>query len=170
MSNSCYSESIQGLTTHKDVLINMIIEVIENALGIPFEVIASNARTREVSDARKILAHYLRTLCRLSFNKIGQILKRDHATVIYLLSSYQTVVDSDFLRTKNDIESRMSKSYKLMSDYIESEVKKDERTTLTSRLGEIEYWLNTNPVDEYYSIMINKKTDVITQLIKLQTK
>lgn len=170
MSNSCYSEFIQGLTTRKDVIINMIIEVIENTLGIPFEVITSNARTREVSDARKIIAHYLRELCGLSYNNIGRILNRDHATVIYLLSNYKTVVDVEFLRTKNVIKSRISKSYKSLSDYIETEVQTSERATLTSRLGEVEYWLNTNPVDDYYTIMISKKRDIINELIKLQTK
>jgi chromosomal replication initiator protein len=55
----------------------------------------SGARKRELVEARQIFCHILREHTDMSLDSIGQLIKRDHATVLYSLKNVSNLIETD---------------------------------------------------------------------------
>lgn len=90
---------IRVVTTKQDIgeIVNFstIITQIASLMGIRRELLLSPTRRRNVVDARRIIAAYLRQNARLSLSRIGNLIDRDHTDVLYLLKSHNSLMDTD---------------------------------------------------------------------------
>lgn len=98
-----------------------------DVFGVSAEDIRSNKHNRNVFFARVVVAKHLRTLFPLSSTEIGQILCKDHSTVLRYLSVY-------------DQEYRYNKEFRIFADKtkdIDLEIKSDFHEELEDELNEI---------------------------------
>jgi chromosomal replication initiation ATPase DnaA len=71
-----------------------IIETICDETGIPFRVVAGNGRKREVVITRQLIAFFGRA-SGLTCTRLGELLDRDHTTVIHSCHTIQDLLDSN---------------------------------------------------------------------------
>lgn len=74
---------------------NDLFKVIFNALGVTKEQIQSESRKREIVIARQIFVGLQKEYgSPLTLKKLGKIMNRDHSTVIYARSKFNTMVET----------------------------------------------------------------------------
>jgi chromosomal replication initiation ATPase DnaA len=85
---------------------NQIIAVVESVTGFTIEQMKSASRKRPLVYARYCLMCFIRNRTGLSLNKIGDMLGRDHSTVIYGLDIADSLIkyDQNFKETYRKIE------------------------------------------------------------------
>ncbi|MBQ7500009.1 MAG: chromosomal replication initiator protein DnaA [Clostridia bacterium] len=83
----CISDMISGDPIPK-VTPEKILEAVAEKYGVTVQDIKSRKRTQKIASARHIAVYIIRKLTNLEFTKIGEILGRDHSTI---LNSYYTV-------------------------------------------------------------------------------
>ena len=65
-----------------DVTVDRIITIVSKRLNIPVEDIRAKRRTANVVNARHICIYMIRQMTDVSFNTLGEIFDRDHATIM----------------------------------------------------------------------------------------
>ena len=94
-----------------DALVEKILSVTANYYGISVEDIKSRKKNDTVANARHIAVYIIRTLTELPFKKIGDIVGRDHATIMSSISKVEINIktkkntDSDIKRIIKEIKS-----------------------------------------------------------------
>tara|TARA_R100000541_G_scaffold58407_1_gene69611 strand:+ start:1728 stop:2129 length:402 start_codon:yes stop_codon:yes gene_type:complete len=66
-----------------------ILRVVEKASGYSYETLRSNNRKEEIAIARNILGVLLRQEYNIRFKRIGQIINRNHSSVVYYGKSWE---------------------------------------------------------------------------------
>jgi chromosomal replication initiation ATPase DnaA len=67
----------------------MAVRAVESVTGITLAAMQLRDRERRFVEARQLLAHTLRTHCGMLMREIGEVMGRDHATVIYCLRTVE---------------------------------------------------------------------------------
>lgn len=70
-----------------------IIRVVEKASGLSYSEIKSRKRQEHIAIARNILGVLLRQEHYIQFNRIGQIVNRNHASIVYYCKTWQDNYD-----------------------------------------------------------------------------
>jgi len=78
-----------------DVTVDRIITIVSKRLNIPVEDIRAKRRTANVVNARHICIYMIRQLTDVSFNTLGEIFDRDHATIIAAFRKVDSAMASD---------------------------------------------------------------------------
>lgn len=90
-------------------VINDILSAIYSITGICYEQLRSASRKRDYVDARRIYAKAAKELTNYTYTELGNIINRDHSTIIYLIKSC-----NDLLLTDN----RFSEVYNSTINYL----------------------------------------------------
>jgi chromosomal replication initiation ATPase DnaA len=92
-------ESGEYLKT-KDSIKRIVVEIAKE------KNLITRSRKRELVDRRKYLFHVLRDKAHVSLSEIGRIFKKDHATVLHGLKSYDQIKDfPDYQENVREIRS-----------------------------------------------------------------
>lgn len=67
-----------------------ICDVVHRETGV--DIILQNARTRNVVDAKRIYSKIARDLTKYSFDKIGKVVNKNHATVAIALQEVYIMI------------------------------------------------------------------------------
>lgn len=59
------------------------------------DVLLTKSRKRELVDTRYFIAHHLRYKCKLTLMKIGEMLNKDHSSIIHAINKHQDFVSSN---------------------------------------------------------------------------
>ena len=78
-----------------DVTVDRIITLVSKRLNIPVEDIRSKNRTAKFVNARHICIYMIRQLSDVSFNTLGEIFERDHATIMAAFRKVDSAMASD---------------------------------------------------------------------------
>ena len=70
-----------------------VIECAAQACGTTYEDVMNGSRAREIVQARQLATVYFLSNYRISLNKVGAIIKRDHATALHLHRRYSNLMD-----------------------------------------------------------------------------
>ena len=95
-----------------DALVEKIIATVAKYYGINAEDIKSKKKNDTVANARHIAVYVIRKLTDLPFKKIGEIVGRDHSTVMSSISKVEINIktkkntDADINRIIREIKSR----------------------------------------------------------------
>ena len=112
-----------------------IIRVLEKASGFNYETLRSKSRKEEINIARNILGVLLRQEYNIRFKRIGQIVNRDHSSVVYYCKSwegnykcwpdYKRLFDkcTNIMKTQNIITNMQLQIIKTQIDSIEKTLK-----------------------------------------------
>ena len=76
-----------------------ICAVVENATGV--DDVMSKTRRREVVDARRISFRILRNVYGLSFQRIGDLFDKNHASVLHSLKDFDFILNHDDIFQNN---------------------------------------------------------------------
>ena len=76
------------------ISVDQLVEIIERNFASNVKILKSQSRTPKDVLARHTLMYILRTSGGLSFNEIGNIVGRDHATVMYAVGQISAIVSS----------------------------------------------------------------------------
>lgn len=80
----------QKLTrTEREQLASEIIDVVSNYYGVAIKDIKGRSRKREIVKPRQVIVFLLRTKAKMKLTDIGQVLERDHTTVIHSITCIQ---------------------------------------------------------------------------------
>lgn len=95
--------------------INSIVSAIVKVTGIEFNRIQSPKRQREIVNARQLFCYFTRKRTELSFSEIGDIINRDHATVIHSVKEIKNLLtyDREFKEIVPEIEAKIEKYERL---------------------------------------------------------
>lgn len=85
---------------------NHLIESVAKTFDVTAEQVRSPTHERDVVDARKVCAYLLNQKRNLTTTKTGELLKRDHSTIIYLVKQAKALieVDKDFKEKVNNLK------------------------------------------------------------------
>lgn len=105
--------------------------------GLEWGVILSRSRVREVVDARRLYSGILRNVFRLTFQEIGDILNKNHATILHNINQHDTFVR--ILKSYKKNYEEIERALMLDDNYYIHEVKEVERKMedLAKRLDEL---------------------------------
>ena len=78
-----------------DVTVDRIITLVSKRLNIPVEDIRAKRRTANVVNARHICIYMIRQLSDVSFNTLGEIFERDHATIMAAFRKVEAAMATD---------------------------------------------------------------------------
>lgn len=78
-----------------DVTVERIISIVSRRLNIPVEDIRAKRRTANVVNARHICIYMIRQLTDVSFNTLGEIFDRDHATIMAAFRKVDSAMATD---------------------------------------------------------------------------
>lgn len=100
------------------------IRTICNVYGVEEQEVFGCSRKRELYYIRVIIAHIIRDKYGLSHTVIGNLVNRDHSTICYYLSMYNTIYKYDFvfrdmvskitdisLNIKNDFQKELEQEF-----------------------------------------------------------
>lgn len=87
-----------------DALVEKILSVTANYYGIKVEDIKSKKRNDSVADARHIAVYVIRKLTELPFKKIGEIVGRDHSTIMSSINKVEINI-----KTKKNTDADINK-------------------------------------------------------------
>jgi chromosomal replication initiator protein len=74
----------------------MVIESVEQVMGIPFKKIQSNRRFRPLTQARNMYCYFTYQYLKWTLNEIGKTIGgRDHTTVLHNINVYHDLCFSD---------------------------------------------------------------------------
>jgi len=105
--------------------------------GLEWSMILSRSRVREVVDARRLYSGILRNVFRLTFQEIGNILNKNHATILHNINQHDTFVK--ILKSYKKNYEEIERALMLDDNYYIHEVKEVERKMddLSKRLEEL---------------------------------
>lgn len=75
--------------------IQKVIAAVSKATGVSEWHIKSKVRKAEVAAARQIVMHIARSNRKITFTAIGNILRRDHSTVMYSVQEAENRLETD---------------------------------------------------------------------------
>tara|TARA_R110002051_G_scaffold30319_8_gene70202 strand:+ start:1336 stop:1782 length:447 start_codon:yes stop_codon:yes gene_type:complete len=86
----------------KNEIAQALIRLVENELGVPLK---STSRARELIDARSICYQIMRDEMGMSYNYIGTLFNKNHATIISAVKKFPDLIkyDKGLERTYNKI-------------------------------------------------------------------
>jgi chromosomal replication initiation ATPase DnaA len=89
--------------------VNLILNEVLLEYRIGMDELVSDCRKQEICDARKIAAKIIRENIKLSLSHIGNILARDHATILLSIKNANMLLDVDrkFSEHYNAVNSRV---------------------------------------------------------------
>jgi chromosomal replication initiator protein len=99
--------------TSKEISLEYIQKVVCEYFEVPFDLVKSPTRKREVVQARQISMYLSKSLTKSSLKSIGAFYGgRDHSTVIYACQTVEDLIDSDkkFKGYVTDIQKKLSMS------------------------------------------------------------
>ena len=111
--------------------------------NLAWSVIEGKSRIRKVIDARRLYCGILRNIFRLTFQEIGDILNKNHATILHSITQHDTFV-------------RILKSYKRNYEEIESTLMIDDNYYIHEV---IEVERKMNELSERLNDLIEKKNE-----------
>ena len=111
--------------------------------NLAWSVVEGKSRVRNVVDARRLYCGVLRNLFRLTFQEIGNILNKNHATILHSITQHDTFV-------------RILKSYKRNYEEIESTLMIDDNYYIHEV---IEVERKMNELSERLNDLIEKKNE-----------
>jgi len=105
--------------------------------GLEWSMILSRSRVREVVDARRLYIGILRDIFRLTLQEIGNILNKNHATILHNINQHDTFVK--ILKSYKKNYEEIERALMLDDNYYIHEVKEVERKMddLSKRLEEL---------------------------------
>ena len=105
--------------------------------GLEWSAILSRSRVRQVVDARRLYSGILRNVFRLTFQEIGDILNKNHATILHNINQHDTFVR--ILKSYKKNYEEIERALMLDDNYYIHEVKEVERKMedLSKRLDEL---------------------------------
>lgn len=101
------------MTKHRNPLMARLIpQVVADHYGVPVEALWSKMRTRAVSEPRRLAAWLLKQRTILTLQDIGDILDRDHTTIIYALRMVKAEMQRNpcFARTVDEVQILVTKA------------------------------------------------------------
>jgi len=103
----------------------IIISECLSAFGLELNDVMRGSRKRNVIDCVKIMCYFIKIYTRLSLSEIGELINRDHATVIYHFQEVcgRMKVDVKFSEDIVQIEKRISQKIKNFSSLSKSDYK-----------------------------------------------
>lgn len=111
--------------------------------NLDWSVIEGRSRIRKVVDARRLYCGVLRNIFRLTFQEIGDILNKNHATILHGITQHDTFV-------------RILKSYKRNYEEIESTLMIDDNYYIHEV---IEVERKMNELSQRLNDLIEKKNE-----------
>ena len=84
-----------------------LLTIVSQLTGIPTEVILSNSRKRNVTNAKQLFAYFLRYKFHLKLKQISGIMNNDHTSVIHCLKVIENmkfIKDETVLKYIDDID------------------------------------------------------------------
>jgi len=111
--------------------------------NLAWSVVEGKSRIRKVVDARRLYCGVLRNLFRLTFQEIGNILNKNHATILHNITQHDTFV-------------RILKSYKRNYEEIESTLMLDDNYYIHEV---IEVERKMNELSQRLNDLIEKKNE-----------
>lgn len=105
--------------------------------GLEWSMILSKSRVREVVDARRLYIGILRDVFRLTLQEIGNILNKNHATILHNVNKHEIFVK--ILKSYKKNYEEIERALMLDNNYYIHEVKEVERKMedLSKRLEEL---------------------------------
>jgi chromosomal replication initiator protein len=100
---------------HNNPAISSIVNSVVNVTGIEFIKIQSVTRKREILYARHLFCYFARKRTKLSLQEIGNILNRDHATVLHSVRTVKDLLtyDREFIEIVPEIENKIKQYERL---------------------------------------------------------
>jgi len=100
---------------HNNPAISSIVNSVVNVTGIEFIKIQSVTRKREILYARHLFCYFARKRTKLSLQEIGNILNRDHATVLHSVKTVKDLLtyDREFIEIVPEIENKIKQYERL---------------------------------------------------------
>ena len=89
---SCYA--LPGVI--KTMLGGYVILTIAQKTHVSVEELSSKSRTKRIAFVRQVCFYFMRELTSMPLHKIGDLLNRDHATVIHSIKMINNLVDCRF--------------------------------------------------------------------------
>jgi len=123
---------------------------ISERYNLAWSVIEGKSRIRKVVDARRLYSGLLRYVFKLTYNDIGYILKKNHATIIHNIQQHDIFVDilKSYKKNYKEIETSLFND----DNYYIHEVKEVER-----KMDELSVRLtNLIKMKNEYKLKINK--------------
>ncbi len=95
----------------KSTLIEQLKEAIFDIMGLKFEQYITNSRKNDYFYARMIFVNHCKNYEGMNLNKIGNLINRDHSTVMYSLKTYQNEIkyNQDFRETTRKVNKALNK-------------------------------------------------------------
>lgn len=75
--------------SEKEQLANDILRTVTNYYGVSIEDIKGKCRKRRIVKPRQVIMFLLRTKARMVLSDIGEVMNRDHTTVIHSITCIQ---------------------------------------------------------------------------------
>jgi len=103
------------IISNKKIIVNtdMVLKIISEERSISIEELTSRSRIREVVECRQLFSHILRERFGYPYSKIGRLLGRNHATILYgnkvHESNYQ--YDKDYRSLCDRVMKRVNKLF-----------------------------------------------------------
>lgn len=110
------SEKLMSFACYEQQLIRKVVLTIEEAIkekfGYTFEDLQIKCRKQIYSEPRAIASYLLKVDADLKYHEIGEILKRDHSDIVYLVGTMRGLYIHDYHYTRliNDLEERINES------------------------------------------------------------
>ena len=101
-----------GVFSKKDDELENILKIVCDYLNVKTEITKSKTRIFEVKKARFYYFYFARTMTEKGFKKIGNVVARNHATVIHGVSSVKDWIeyDKEFRSEIEEIKELITKS------------------------------------------------------------
>jgi chromosomal replication initiation ATPase DnaA len=75
--------------------VNSIVKIVCQSYEVTLEQLQQANRSAKLVEARKAMSYVLRYFKMLTLQEIGKVLKKDHTSIIYLISSYEAAIQVD---------------------------------------------------------------------------
>ena len=117
------------------ILMRSILNVVSDESGIPSSKIASNVRDRNLVDARRVVSVILRDSHQIVYNKIGNLLGLEHASIIHYVRGHDNLYkyDRDYRLLFDNCIKRISKGMDIVNEEIDYNKKEPELSFMLLR-------------------------------------
>ena len=90
-----------------DTLVERILSAVSKYYGVSADDMKSKRKTEDISNARQVAMHIIKTVTHLTLKEIGAIFDRDYSTVIFSLKKVE-----EYMKTVNNYENTVNKIIK----------------------------------------------------------
>jgi len=106
-------------TDTKENEIQILLKLIENKTGYTLDDLKSGSRKRDLVLVRRAFYAIARKLLELPFKKMGNILDRDHTTVIYSVTKHNDEIDvfEEYTKVYHNIHGSLKDLYIAKTEY-----------------------------------------------------